>query len=190
LDLSTGGTNVWELAANSTDNAGTDFDQVVLSGGSLTLGGASVLSIRFIGTATAPVGSDPFWQSARSWRIISATGAASNFAQIENGIFAAGNFSTSVDANGILLTFTPNATPAPTPAYITSITGAGTTSVTVNYTNTLAGTNYTLQYNTNLGTANWSDVGTAAAAGTSASQNDSPPAGDPQRYYRVYHLSP
>jgi len=190
LDLSGGGTNVWELAANSTSDPGTNSDQIVLSGGSLTLGGASVLSIRFTGTATTPVSSDPFWQAERTWRIISATGAASNFAQIENGSFAAGNFSTSVDANGILLTFTPNATPMPTPPHITSIIGAGTASVTVNYTNTLAGTNYTLQYNTNLSTANWYDVGTAAAPGTSASQNDSPPAGEAERYYRVFYVTP
>ena len=37
---------------------------------------------------------------------------------------------------------------------ITSITGAGTGNVTVNYANTVAGKTYTLQYNTNLNTRN------------------------------------
>ena len=65
---------------------------------------------------------------------------------------------------------------------------AGTTSVTVNYTNTIPTTNYVLSYNTNLATANWYTAGTKAAVGTADSQTDSPPAGSPRRYYRVYYV--
>lgn len=76
-------------------------------------------------------------------------------------------------------------TPAPQPK-ITSISGAGTGSVTVNYTNTVAGTNYTLQYNTNLiSTTNWFTVGTKSAGGTSDSQTDGSATGT-QRYYRIW----
>lgn len=75
------------------------------------------------------------------------------------------------------------ATPAPQPR-ITHISGAGTGSVIVNYTNTVAGTNYTLQYNTNLSTTNWFTVGTQAAGGTSDSQTDGSASGT-QRYYRI-----
>ena len=189
LDLSAGGTNVWELAAVSTSNPGTDFDQIVLTGGTLTLGGSSTLSIRFTGSATAPDSSNPFWQSARSWTVILASGVASNFGAVENGNYPAGNFTTSAEGSGIVLTFSPGA-PAVAKPLITSLVGAGTTNVIVNYTNTLAATNYTLQYNTNLSATNWHDVGTAPASGTSASQTDSPPAGDPQRYYRVFYVTP
>ena len=56
---------------------------------------------------------------------------------------------------------------------ITSITGAGTSSVTVNYANTVAGKTYTLQYNTNLSTTNWYSAGTKTAAGTTDSQTQS-----------------
>jgi autotransporter-associated beta strand protein len=185
LDLSSGGTNIWELAANSESNPGADFDQIVLTGGTLTLGGSSVLSIRFINAATGPDASMAFWQSSRSWTIVSASGASSTFATIQNGSFAAGTFTTSAQAGGIVLTFTPAAAGGVPRPVITSITGAGTTSVMVNYSNTLAGTNYTLQYKTNLSSANWSNVSTAAAGGSTASQTDHPPAGDRTRFYRV-----
>ncbi len=106
-----GGAYVWELAANSTNNAGTDFDQVVLTGGNLTLA-ASRLSVRFIGTATAPDASDPFWQSPRKWKILALSGGTNsgnaNFSMVENGIFSAGYFSTSMDSGGgIDLAFVP-----------------------------------------------------------------------------------
>jgi hypothetical protein len=67
---------------------------------------------------------------------------------------------------------------------ITSITGAGTGSVTVNYSNTIASTSYRLQYNTNLSTTNWYTAGTKTATGTSDSQTDASATGA-QRYYRV-----
>jgi hypothetical protein len=66
---------------------------------------------------------------------------------------------------------------------ITSITRAAGTA-TVYYTNTIAGTAYTLECRTDLTTGNWQPVGTQPAPGNSASQTDSAAGGD-QRYYRV-----
>ena len=186
LDLSPGGTNVWELAANTENGPGMNFDRIAMMGGAaLTLGGNSTLSLKFIGTATAPDGSDPFWQETRTWHMISATNVTSNFAAIENASCPAGNFSTSVDTNGVWLTFTPSVTRP----RITSITDAGTASVTVNYANTLPGTNYVLRYNTNLATTNWFTAGAKTASGTSDSQTDSSSIND-QRYYRVNYVTP
>ena len=57
LTMTNGGTNIWDIAANvdnSTGTAGTDFDQLVVTGGYLRLGGSSKLIIRFGGTATSP----------------------------------------------------------------------------------------------------------------------------------------
>jgi uncharacterized protein YvpB len=56
----------------------------------------------------------------------------------------------------------------------------------VSYTNTLAGTNYTLEYCTDLRLRNWQPVATQPASGPSATQTDYA-AGDRQRYYRVYY---
>ena len=191
LDLSAGGTDIWELSANSASNPGTDFDQIVLTGGNLVLGGPSTLSIRFIGSATAPNASVAFWQSAHTWTIISMSGGAnsppSNFGSVQNGSYAAGSFTTSVDASGnVLLTFTPNVAPPVALLRITLITNTGPGSVTVSYTNTLPGTNYVLSYRTNLSTTNWFTAGSKTAAGTSDSQADSSVT-NRQRFYRVYY---
>ena len=195
LGASGGATNTWELAAlkdSGTGVAGWDFDQVILSGGALVLGAQSTLDIRFTGSATAPDTSNPFWRSAHAWRVISLGGGsnpgASTFGRIKNGSYAAGNFTTAADVSGnIVLSFAPSA--APTPAArpsITSITNAGPGSMTVRYTNTLAGTNYALVYATNLPATNWYPAGTRTAPGTSDSQTDNS-ATNNQRYYRVYY---
>jgi len=121
LNLNAGGngpTNIWELAAlkdGATGVAGTDFDQIVLTGGTLALGGSGTLYIGFTGSATAPTFSDPFWRSSHTWRIILLSGGSnpgsSNFGRIKNGNYPAGDFSTTADPSGIVLTYTPN--PAP-----------------------------------------------------------------------------
>lgn len=195
LNLSAGGTNVWELAANSTANAGTDFDQIVLTGGNLVLGGASVLEIRFIGSATVPTESDPFWQANRTWKIIALSGGSNPgntvFAAIAgtNGI-TAGTFSVSADATGVYLHYTSTA-PAPLlRPVITAITGAGTASATVHYTNAMPGTNYVLQYATNLASPVWVNVATNTAGGATASQTDPTASGSARRFYRVYFVTP
>jgi hypothetical protein len=197
LDLSAGGngaTNVWELAAlkdGGTGVAGADFDQIALSGGALALGAQATLDIRFTGWASAPNAGTPFWQSAHTWRVIALSGGSSpgpaNFGRVKNGTYAAGNFATAADGSGnIVLTFTPSIAPPVTPPSITFITNAGPGAVTVRYTNTLAGTNYTLAYKTNLSMTNWYPAGTKAAPGASDSQTDSS-ATNSQRFYRVYY---
>jgi autotransporter-associated beta strand protein len=121
LNLSGGGTNIWELAAlkdNSDGIPGTDFDQIVLTGGELQLGGSSQLVLAFAG-GTAPNSGNPFWQASRSWTIINLSGGANSanasFAVIANASYNAGNFSTSVGGGGsIILTFTPGVPSGPT----------------------------------------------------------------------------
>ncbi len=196
LDLSAGGTNIWELAANSTANPGSDFDQIVLTGGNLVLGGSAALEIRFIGSATVPSGSDPFWQQNHSWKIIALNGGSNPgntlFSTITgtNGL-TAGTFSLSADASGVYLNYTTAAPPPPLlRPTITAITGAGSGTVTVHYTNTIPGTAYVLQYSTNLATTDWYDTATNTASGTSDSQTDNPLPGTSRRFYRVYYVAP
>jgi len=188
-----GATNVWELAAlkdDATGVAGTDFDQIVVTGGTLTLSPQANVDIRFTGSASAPDAGDPFWQSAHSWTIISLSGGSnptsSNFGVVNNGSYAAGNFTTATNESGIVLTFTPNSVPPLTGLRITTITGAGTGVVTVYYTNTIPGTNYFLAYSTNLAGTNWFTAGSKTAAGTSDFQTDNS-AVSRERYYRVYY---
>jgi len=182
LDLSAGGTNVWELAANSTGTPGTDFDQIVLTGGTLTLGGSSTLKIAFTGTATAPDSGNPFWQSPRSWTVISAAGAASNFAAIENGTYPAGTFSTAAGPGGIVLTFTPG-TGGPTPVTSFSITPGTGGNLNLNYSGGSGSQFVLLQTN---------NVAAPLSLWTRIQTNSSPsgsfvvtPGSDPQQFYRI-----
>jgi len=185
-----GATNVWELATykdSSTGTAGTDFDQIVISGSTLALGTVATLDIRFTGSASAPNFSDPFWQSLRTWRIILLSGGTnpsnSNFGRMKNDTYAAGKFTVTRDSIGILLTFTPNAPPP----RITAISGAGSGSVTVHYTKTLPGIEYVLAYNTNLASTDWFIIGRKTATGWGDFQTDNSATTD-ERYYQVYYV--
>ena len=80
----------------------------------------------------------------------------------------------------------PGGTPPAAMPRITSVAMLGATTLTLNYTNTVAGTNYVAQYNTNLNTTNWTSLSPVAASGTASSTTDSIPAGMAQRFYRVY----
>lgn len=116
LNLSAGGVNTWQLGALSVANPGTDFDQVAVTGGNVTLGGTSKLAIGFIGTATAPNESEPFWQQQRQWKVIALSGGGSvsgNFSAITGtGGITKGSFSTTVDATGVTLVYNPGSAPA------------------------------------------------------------------------------
>lgn len=154
LNLSAGGTNVWELGALKDDVdgiVGTDFDQIWI-GGTLTLGGSSTLAIKFTGTATAPDASEPFWQTAHNWTIISATGAGSTFAAIQNAVYPAGTFTTSAQATGIVLTFTPGSAPIPTPVSSFSIASGPGSSMTLSYAGG-TGSRFVLFQSTNVAAA-------------------------------------
>jgi len=186
--------NVWELAAlkdDATGVAGTDFDQIVLTGGALALGPESVLELRFIGSVTPPGAGDPFWQVPHSWTVIRLNGGTnpgpSNFGGVKNARSCAGTFTTAATTNGIVLNFTP--LPSPSAPRITVITHAGAAGVTVNYTNTLPGTNYSLSHRTILATTNWFTAGDKVAASTSDSQSDNSATGS-QGYYRVHYEEP
>jgi len=194
LNLSAGGngpTNVWELAAladDATGVAGTDFDQIVVTGGTLALGNQATLDIQFTGSASAPDFGDPFWLSPHTWRVILLTGdfnpGDSNFVRVNNGIYALGTFTTVVSGGDIVLIYTPYAFSPDPNLRITTITGAGTGSVTVYYTNTTPGINYVLSYITDLRTTNWFVAGNKTAAGTSDFQTDNS-ANSSERYYRI-----
>ena len=192
LDLNSGGTYVWELAANSTNNPGTNFDILPVTGGNLFLGGVSKLSVNFTGSATIPDAGNPFWQSTRQWTIIALSGGATNigptvFPTIINGTNAAGYFTNFADVTGsIVLQFIPSAvapTPPPQPVISPVIAGANTASATISWSAT-NGYTYTVQYKTNLTQPTWDTLGTSTATGSTASFNDTT-GPRKQTFYRV-----
>ena len=111
LDLSSGGTYVWNLSTNDT---AVGFSVVSLIGGNLNLGGSSKLSINFSGTASAPSTNNPFWLTQESWTVVSVNGAGGNsgltsFASVLNGSYAAGTFTNYADGIGnIVLLYKPS----------------------------------------------------------------------------------
>ena len=190
LDLSAGGTNVWELAVNSTNNPGTSFDQLALTGGNLVLGGTSRLHLKFTGSATFPDASNPFWQEARAWKVIDLSGGGAVnpgptvFAGVD-GVQgnSAGTFTTAAAADGIYLSFTPRVTP-PQPYIEPNVVGAGTTSAQVSWSS-MAGASYTVQYKTNLNQVGWLDLTNLTATGSTTAIIDNTSPVPNERYYRV-----
>jgi len=95
------------------------------------------------------------------------------------------DFQTDNTANGAERYYRVVVGALPPQPFITSIAGAGTASVTVNYNNCVAGKTYYLQYKSPI-TGTWTTIGAGkVAAGTSDSQTDNTASGS-QRYYRVY----
>ncbi len=187
LDLSAGGTYSWELNANSTNNAGTDFDQILVTAGNLVLNGNSKLSIQFSGSATAPSVTNLFWQRARTWRIVALAGGTnsggSTFASVINGNSSAGWFTNYAAPGSIVLAFTPVQPPAPV---IQSFSLVGPSQVALTFT-TATNRSYVLQSCTNLGQSGWISLSTNVAPGNSLALTNST-GGDPARFYRLMIL--
>jgi autotransporter-associated beta strand protein len=189
LDLSAGGTNIWELAANTISGAGTSFDRLVLTAGNLVLGGSSRVLVRFTGTATFPDSTNAFWQQTNTWKIIDLTGTAANpgltvFSGVDGAAGNnAGSFTTSADATGIFLTFKPGVQ-APPPVIDSNIVGAGTTNAQLSFSS-VAGATYKVQYRTNLDQIGWLDLTNLTATGTTTTIVDNTSPAPAQRFYRV-----
>jgi fibronectin-binding autotransporter adhesin len=185
LSLGVGATNVWELTANNIFNPGTDFDQIALTGGSLVLDGSSVLTIKFIGTATTPDLGNPFWQYPRQWQIIAGNPSAANFNLIDgtNGI-TAGTFTTTADGPGVTLVYTPSVTPpAPTPVTSMNLASGPGSDYTLTYSGGTGG-QFVLVTSLNVEAPlnSWTPIATNIAFSGSFTI----PAGvDTQGFYRV-----
>ena len=165
LDLSAGGTNLWELSALSDTGAGTNFDQLILTGGNLALGGSSRLQIGFTHSALAPTNTSPFWMMSHTWKIISLTSPAANpgatrFPVILSGSYGPGTFTNTTDGTGsVYLSYVaaPAARPvvqsfAPVADGLFSLTSSAETNRT-----------YVLQSATNLINPGWIPVRTNIA---------------------------
>ena len=188
LNASGGGTCLWELSSLTTAGAGTNCDQLILTGGNLVLGGAAKLQISFIGSATPPDAANPFWRGIRSWRVISLSGAAANpgatcFPTLLNSSFGAGAFVNYADAAGsVWLKFIPTNAYAP-PVIDPLIGGAGSGTASLVWSGT-EGQTYLVQHKDDMSATSWATLGTVVATGGVVSYLDTNgPA--PQRFYRV-----
>jgi hypothetical protein len=94
----TSGKYEWQLAALSTSNPGDDFGMLTV-GGNLSLGNASKLLLDFSALgADGPNGTNAFWDTDHSWKIIdTATNTSGkNFTPPLAAVFAGGYFKTTV----------------------------------------------------------------------------------------------
>jgi autotransporter-associated beta strand protein len=113
LEMEDGGRYCWTLATNTADEGRTNYGQLELQGGKLSLRPTTTLLISFTNCASAPVTNNPFWQTEHSWKIISLVSDATNvgaakFDSIANATWPAGKFICSTDARGnVLLHFIP-----------------------------------------------------------------------------------
>ena len=186
LDLSAGGTNVWELSSLSDTGPGTNFDQLVLTGGDLDLGGSSILKLNFTGSATAPANSSPFWMMSHTWRIVALAGAATNsgatkFGSILSGSYATGTFTNTTDVAGnVLLSYVATTAAKPEVQAFTAA-APGTFNLTSS-----AETNrsYVLQSTTNLVGSNWVAESTNIATSSTLTVTNIS-SSDPLRFYRL-----
>lgn len=89
----------WNLANNSALLPGTNFDQVLVTGGNLTVTSGSTLALGFNSAGSTVNWSNAFWSSDRQWTVIDFSGPGSsvgNFSSINITNDAAGQSLASV----------------------------------------------------------------------------------------------
>lgn len=89
LAYNAGSTLQWELAANTAAGPGTNFDQVLVTGGNLTIDAASTASLVFNGAGSTVDWSDAFWSTGQSWAMVDYSGGGTSV-----GVFGAVAIST------------------------------------------------------------------------------------------------
>jgi autotransporter-associated beta strand protein len=95
----------WELWGNtaSAGAAGTLYDTIAVTSGSLSIGSGALINLVFSGSGSTVDWSDPFWTTDQSWTVISATAASAS-----TGVFTLGTIGTDQQGDQ-LTTVLPNA---------------------------------------------------------------------------------
>lgn len=125
VSYAAGSTLAWELIANSATGAGTNYDFLSVTGGSLSITSGAIMDLVFGEAGSTVDWNNPFWNLDHSWTVIDVTRSASSL-----GLFTLGSIGTDafkqsladvrLDAmfgiirsgNDVVLTFT--AVPEPT----------------------------------------------------------------------------
>jgi autotransporter-associated beta strand protein len=110
LALAAGSNLGWELNANTDSGAGTNFDQVLVTGGALTVADGAMLNLSFTGTVDF---TDAFWTTDHTWTVVDFAGTgdegALTLGSISGGVGdfnEFGSFSTSNENGDQVLTWT------------------------------------------------------------------------------------
>lgn len=88
----------WELVADSDATPGTDFDQLIVSGGAITIESGVTMDLLFNSVGSTVDWTDSFWDTDHSWTIVDNTGGG-----LLTGQFGLNASSEWFDANGVLL---------------------------------------------------------------------------------------
>lgn len=88
----------WELVANSDATAGVDFDQLVVSGGPITIETGVTADLVFDSFGSTVDWSDSFWDTDHSWTLVDNTGGGAL-----SGMFDLNSAGEWFDANAVLL---------------------------------------------------------------------------------------
>jgi hypothetical protein len=119
LSYSAGSILNWELIANSGTGAGTNYDFLSVTGGSLVIESGAILDLVFSGSDSTVSWSNPFWDADRTWTIIDALAATSSTGDFTLGTISNDSlgqsllsvrpdaaFSVGREGNNAVLTFT------------------------------------------------------------------------------------
>lgn len=111
LTLNTGSTFQWELVADSTAGAGTNYDQTVFTSGGLTIQSAVTADLIFTFAGSSVDFTSAFWDSDQSWLVFTGAGSltASSpfFGPITTTLDSAGN-NFSITGGSFAFTSTGN----------------------------------------------------------------------------------
>ena len=100
----------WELISNSQGTAGTDYDQIRVTGGNLIIDPAATLNLLFASAGSTVSFADPFWTSAHAWTILQNSGGGTTglFGTLTSDtVYSAyGSFAVVADGKNVDLTWT------------------------------------------------------------------------------------
>jgi autotransporter-associated beta strand protein len=98
LSYDAGSILTWELIANTTAGAGTTYDFLSVTGGSLAIAAGATINLDFSSTGSTVDWSDPFWATGHSWTVIDVTGAATSSGNFTLGTVGTDSLGQSLSA--------------------------------------------------------------------------------------------
>jgi autotransporter-associated beta strand protein len=105
LSYDSGSILTWELIANSGTGAGTTFDFLSVTGGSLSIASGASLDLVFAGAGSVVDWTSSFWNSGHSWTVIGVSGAATSTGEFTLGTVGTDAFGQSLTAVRPLASF-------------------------------------------------------------------------------------